>query len=69
MADQMNETIGNVRLNYRFYKGSDQYSDGDIEDTLLQIVQKDEPFEDVLARENNWALLYHLTPIRENLLE
>ena len=68
MADQMNETIGNVRLNYRFYKGSDQYSDGDIEDTLLQIVQKDEPFEDVLARENNWALLYHLTPIRENLL-
>ena len=69
MADQMNETIGNVRLNYRFYKGSDQYSDGDIEDTLLQIVQKDEPFEDVLARENNWALLYHLTPIRENMLE
>ena len=69
MTDQSIEKIGNVTLNYRFYKGSDQYSDGDIEDTLLRIVQQDEPYEDVLAREDDWALLYHLSPIRENLLD
>ena len=26
------ERIGDVTLNYRFYKGSDQYSDGDVEE-------------------------------------
>ena len=69
MSGQNSEKIGNVLLNYQFYKGNDQYSDGDIEDTLLRIVQQDEPYEDVLMRENEWALLYHLSPIRENLLE
>ena len=69
MAEQNIEKIGNVRLNYQFYKGTDQYSDGDIEDTLLKIVQQDTPCEDVLMQNNDWALLYHLSPIRENLLE
>ena len=69
MAEQNNAKIGNVTLNYRFYKGTDQYSDGDIEDTLLKIVRQEGSFEDVLIRENDWALLYHLSPIRENLLE
>ena len=69
MTEQSIETIGGVKLNYQFYTGTDQYSDGDIEDTLLQIVRENDSFEDVLTRENNWALLYHLSPIRENLLE
>ena len=42
MTDQNNEIIGNVRLNYRFYKGTDEYSDGNIEDTLLRIVQNND---------------------------
>ena len=69
MAEPSIEKIGNVRLNYGFYKGTDQYSDGDIEDTLLKIVRENDSCEDVLMRENDWALLYHLSPIRENLLE
>lgn len=69
MTDQKIEKIGNVRLNYRFYRGSDQYSDGDIEDTLLRIVRQNDSYEDVLMQEKDWALLYHLSPIRENLLE
>ena len=69
MIDQSIEKVGNVRLNYCFYKGTDQYSDGDIEDTLLTIVQQNETFEDVLMQQNEWALLYHLSPMRENLLE
>lgn len=69
MAERLDEKIGKVTLNYRFYSGSDQYSDGDIEDTLLDIVQKGGDYEEVLAQADNWALLYHLSPIRENLLE
>ena len=69
MHEPREEKIGGVTLNYQFYKGSDQYSDGDVEDTLLDIVQGEEPLEDVLLREDQWALLYHLSPIRENLLE
>ena len=69
MTERRDEHIGKVRLNYRFYRGDDQYSDGDVEDTLLQIVRENDAYEDVLMREDNWALLYHLSPIRENLLE
>lgn len=69
MTEQRMEKIGSVTLNERFYRGSDQYSDGDIEDTLLRIVQENDSYEDVLTREDNWALLYHLSPMRENLLE
>ena len=35
----------------------------------MEIVRQNDSYEDVLARENEWALLYHLSPIRENLLE
>lgn len=69
MTDLGSGKIGNVTLNYRFYRGSDQYSDGDIEDALLDIVRQNDSYEEVLMRENDWALLYHLSPIRENLLE
>lgn len=36
----MEERIGNVVLDYTFYKGTDQYSDGEIEDVLLSLIQK-----------------------------
>lgn len=69
MSEITTEKIGNVTLNYRFYQGTDQYSDGDIEDKLLQIVQQENDYETRLMQEDDWALLYHLSPIRENLLE
>lgn len=69
MAETRLESIGKVRLNYQFYEGTDQYSDGDIEEALLEIVKRGGSYEEVLMREDDWALLYHLSPIRENLLE
>ena len=41
----MKETIGNVLLNLDYYDGEDAYSDGSIEDRLLEIV-KATPKED-----------------------
>lgn len=35
----MKETIGNVLLNLDYYDGEDAYSDGSIEDRLLEIVK------------------------------
>ncbi len=65
-----NEKVGNVTLNYRFYSGTDTYSDGDIEERILQIVREKTDYEaEVLLDGNDWATMYHLSPIRENLLE
>lgn len=58
------EKIGKVTLNKTFYSGTDTYSDGAVEDRLLDIVQKGGR-EDVLLDETDWALLYHLSPIRK----
>ena len=67
MADAMKEKIDNVVLNYQFYNGTDTYSDGDVEDRLLEIVRNGDP--DILLHESDWALLYHLSSVRENILE
>ena len=69
MSETEQEFTGNVTMNYRFYHGTDTYSDGDIEDRLLEIARNSSNYEEKLLDDNNWALLYHLSPIRENLLE
>lgn len=65
----MKEKIGEVTLNYKFYKGSDDYSDGDaIENKILQIVSETEDLETRLQSETEWPVLYHLSSIRHNVL-
>ena len=70
MSEFPEEKIGGVTLNYRFYRGTDTYSDGDVEDQILQTVrEKNDYEEEVLADGCSWPMLYHLSPVRENLLE
>lgn len=57
------------KLNTDFYCGQDLYSDGDVEDELLEAVQKSENIEKCLMEGNSWPHLYHLSNIRENILE
>lgn len=64
----MRKKIGNVVLDYTHYKGADIYSDGDIEDELLDACMSDRQ-QQLLYNSNEYAVLYHLSPIRENLLE
>lgn len=52
-----------------FYKGSDLYSDGDIENDIANIVKSNNDFTELLAQETRWPVIYHLSPIRRNLLE
>ncbi len=58
-----------AKLNLDYYGGEDLYSDGDVEDQILDIVRNNEDYSEILAATDNWAIFYHLTPVRENLLE
>ena len=57
-----------AKLNTDFYNGHDLYSDGDIENDLLEIVKSKKDIDKVLASDNRWAILYHLSPVRHNIL-
>ena len=65
----MQEKIGNIVINLNFYSGKDFYSDGDIEDEILNIVKTNSEFMNILAKDIRWPILYHLSPQRRNLLE
>ena len=65
------EKVGNVKLNLSFYKGKDLYSDGLIEDELLEIVKNNpkEKYNEIIFKKSNWAVLYHLSEIRSHVIE
>ena len=67
----MRETIGNVELNLSFYSGKDEYSDGTVEDEILDIVKdsEDDNYEKIIYEKSSWPILYHLSKEREYLLE
>lgn len=65
----MKDQIGNVILDYTYYGGQDQYSDGDIEDDLLHLIQEEPDVEKILAKDDRWPVLYHFSPVRQNILE
>jgi len=57
-----------AKLNLDYYKGEDLYSDGDIENIILDIVKKNEDYAEILHNTDDWAIFYHLTPLRSNLM-
>ncbi len=66
----MIEEVGNLKLNLAFYEGKDYYSDGAVEDTLLEMVKKytTVQLQKIIYQEVSWPILYHLSPIRENIV-
>ena len=67
----MSDQIGNVRLEDRDYPGEDLYSDGEIEDELLEIVRShpQAEFDRVIREKKSWPILYHLSGLRANIIE
>lgn len=63
--------IGGVKLNYDNYPGKDYYSDGSIEDVLLDIVKnhEEQEFNSIIDEKKSWAVMYHLSDIRQNIVE
>lgn len=57
------------KLNMTYYSGEDLYSDGDVETEILKAVRSGEDIEKCLRKGNSWPFLYHLSNIRENILD
>ena len=62
--------IGNVILDDTCYQGRDLYTDGAIEDEMLEIARNVSPdrFNKVIGEKKSWPILYHFSHIRENFL-
>lgn len=67
----MTEKIGKITLDYEFYPGEDLYSDGDIEEEMLEIAMNHEEaeFPRIIEERGSWPIFYHLSPLRENIIE
>lgn len=67
----MTEQIGKITLDLSKYPGEDFYCDGAVEDELLEIVQNYPPEEygRIIGERKSWAVLYHLSHIRENIVD
>lgn len=64
------ERIGEIKLNLTYYKGRDDYSDGDeVENRILQIVKEESGYEYCHKEFTSWPVLYHLSRQRENIVE
>ena len=61
------ERIGKVKLDMTHYNGKDVYSDGDVENDILAYC-KQGCIQEALLNDTRWPVFYHLSPIRENLL-
>ena len=61
--------VNNSAINLKFYKGADLYCDGAIEDEILDILNSGCDPLDVLKSRTDWPILYHLSDMRENILE
>ncbi len=59
-----------MELNLKFYKGEDLYSDGDIENILLDYTSKyeDGHYDEVFKQDLRWPVFYHLSKIRQNII-
>ncbi|MDO4647465.1 MAG: class I SAM-dependent methyltransferase [Eubacteriales bacterium] len=63
--------IGNVTIDDTYYPGEDLYSDGPVEEELLEIARthSEEELNSVIADRKSWPVLYHFSHIRQNILE
>ena len=66
----MDEKIGGVIIKEDFYGGTDLYSDGDVEDELLEIAKRysENELNQVIKERKSWPILYHFSDIRKNII-
>lgn len=71
MAEKQIEEIGKIKLDLSHYPGEDLYCDGDVEDELLEIARNYAAveYQRLIEEKKSWEILYHLSPLRENIVE
>ena len=62
---------GKVKLNLKWYSGTDLYSDGDVEDEILDIVRNnsEKEYNRIISERKSWPVLYHLSYVRTNIVK
>ncbi|HFL3236583.1 TPA: class I SAM-dependent methyltransferase [Clostridioides difficile] len=60
--------VNKVYINLEFVQDDTLYSDGEVEDRLLDIFRNGVDYQGILEESNEWPLLYHLSTQRQNLL-
>ncbi len=60
---------GGPKLVLDHVTGTDEYSDGDVEDDLLELASSGKDLEEAVRNDERWPVLYHFHPRRRNLLE
>lgn len=55
-------------LNLEAYKGTDLYSDGDVENIIFNIVKNNQDYRKYANSNYYYPIMYHLSPERENIL-
>lgn len=61
--------IENIKLDFSSYYGKDLYSDGDIENEILEIVKKASDYDNYINESNHFEIFYHLSKEREMIVE
>lgn len=58
------------KLNLKWYKGQDLYSEGEVEDLIIKLIKENEPenYSDAIFENLSWSTYYHLTRLRQNIL-
>ena len=67
MADM--EKVGKITLDYNAYSGTDLYSDGDVEDELLELAKSGQTYEEMMEAHCKWPVVYHFSPARETIMD
>ncbi len=59
-----------MKFNLDYYKGSDLYSDGGIENEILEYTEKfsEEEFSKIFEKDIRWPVFYYLTGLRKNII-
>lgn len=57
-----------AKLDLTYYDENEKYSDGDIEEYILSMLLKGYSEEEIINKNNNWAVFYHLSHLRHNIL-
>ncbi len=59
-----------MKVNYDYYTGKDEYSDGDIELEIINYLKEygEQGYQTVLTNDYRWPVFYHITPVRKNII-
>lgn len=57
-----------AQIDLKFYKGQDRYTDGQIENDMLEYVKRRNDLDKITLSDGRWPVFYHFSPLRENIL-